>query len=263
MKKTRTPAPTRKEPVAKGPRSTKKPTVSGIKAEPSSSRQTTQSPEDGLDNITSGMKKIKINLLTQSKKEARDKAKTEGSSRPSSAGRVTRSGRSTPIASPDAELPLVPPYEQTIKEETPAPILASDPVHAPASMEHPPTESPEDLSRPNPQSEETQPITPTIPEVSIQSDDPDVFIPYQPEGPPPEAATPGEPLKWLPPNVNTPGVQTPMATPSPAKRHDNLFHYTPGSIPFAPRPKSPIKKPNLPPPQESKDENVEFPDAPQ
>lgn len=216
-----------------------------------------------MDNITSGMKKIKINLITQSKKEARDKAKAEGTSRPPSAGRVTRSGRSTPITSPDAELPPVPTYDTTIKEEASAPVPASDPIYAPTSMDETPTESSDSLAHATPKPQETQPETPTIPEVSIQSEGPDVFIPYQPEGPPPETATPGEPLKWLPPNVNTPGVQTPMATPSPAKKHDNLFHYTPGSIPFAPRPKSPIKKPDLPPPQESKNENVEFPDAPQ
>jgi histone deacetylase HOS3 len=206
------------------------------------------------------MKKIKINLITQSKKEARDKARTEGSSsRPPSAGRVTRSGRSTPITSPDTELPPLPSYEKTIKEETATPMTASDPVYNEAPGGQSSTDTPKVASNPS----EQHPHTPTIPEVSIQSDDPDIFIPYQPEGPPPEAVTPGESLKWLPPNVNTPGVETPMATPSPAKKNANLFHYTPGSIPFAPRPKSPVKKPDLPPPQESKDENMKFRDVPQ
>ena len=260
VKKTRAPAASRKDPDVKSARATKKIGAPSTKTESSPSRQTTESPEDGLDSITSGMKKIKINLITQSKKEARDKARTEGSSsRPPSAGRVTRSGRSTPITSPDTELPPLPSYEKTIKEETATPMTASDPVYNEAPGGQSSTDTPKVASNPS----EQHPHTPTIPEVSIQSDDPDIFIPYQPEGPPPEAVTPGESLKWLPPNVNTPGVETPMATPSPAKKNANLFHYTPGSIPFAPRPKSPVKKPDLPPPQESKDENMKFRDVPQ
>ncbi|KAI8289771.1 Histone deacetylase HOS3 [Colletotrichum sp. SAR11_57] len=49
----------------------------------------------------------------------------------------------------------------------------------------------------------------------------DVFINYQPEGPEPVTMTPQEPLKWLPPNTNTPVKSSPAKSPSkvpPAKK---------------------------------------------
>jgi histone deacetylase HOS3 len=65
----------------------------------------------------------------------------------------------------------------------------------------------------------------------------DVFIPYQPEGPSPVAVSQTEPLKWLPPNAPTSVAGTPVATPSPVKRHHNLFNQATG-ISFAPRPEN-------------------------
>jgi histone deacetylase HOS3 len=268
VKKTK--APARKEPV-KSARGQKKSTstTGGIKA-PVTEEQQQQSPGsaaestgDDMDKITSGMRKIKINLITQSQKEAKERARArgEGSSAPTpSEGRSTRSGRSTPIVSPTTELPsLTPSYGGSVEPSTPDVLPASDPGYVPEAANQPSTRaSTEDGDQTLPSITTNEPdssaptSSPVVPQVAVQpsSDPADVFIPYQPEGPAPVAATPSEPLQWLPPNMNTPSTaNTPAATPSPVKKRDNLFHYTPGSIPFAPRPKSPTKT-NLSPPQE-------------
>jgi histone deacetylase HOS3 len=62
----------------------------------------------------------------------------------------------------------------------------------------------------------------------------DVFIPYQPEGPSPVAVEQNEPLKWLPPNAPASVAGTPVGTPSPVKKHHNVFNPAHG-IRFAPR----------------------------
>lgn len=272
VKKTR--APARKETAPKSARAKKTTSAAaaGSKAPTTSDEQAPQKPTegygDGMENITSGMKKIKINLITQSQKEARDRARAQeaSSSAPTpSEGRSTRSGRSTPIVSPTLELAsAVTSYGSNVEPSTPSALPASDPSYMSAAPGQPLTKvASEDqeqtlpeITRNEPDSSSMPASSPSVPQVSIQpsSDPADVFIPYQPEGPTPIAADQSEPLKWLPPNVPTPSANTPAATPSPVKKRDNLFHYTPGSIPFAPRPKSPTKT-SLPPPQEAADES--------
>lgn len=265
VKKTR--APARKDTATKSTRGPKKTTASApssakTSTTPDQQSQAADSTNDEMEKITSGMKKIKINLITQSQREARERARAEASSSAAtpSEGRSTRSGMSTPVVSPTMELPsAIPSYAIGVGPPMPSALPASDPGYVSAATDPPSVRAAaEDYEQTLPEITSNEPSgsslpasSPVIPQVAIQpsSDPPDVFIPYQPEGPTPVAAAQFEPIRWLPPNVPTPSTNTPAATPSPVKRHDNLFHYTPGSIPFAPRPKSPTKK-NLPPPQE-------------
>ncbi|KAI6779762.1 Histone deacetylase-like protein [Emericellopsis cladophorae] len=224
VKKTRPMASARKEPkTARAPKTTG--------ASSSSQGESSRAVDDALDNITTGMKKIKINLITKAQREAKEKEKDKAQAQAASSAAATpsesrsmRSGRSTPLLSPTLEV------QGAIR------ATESSEDH-PVKAEKPPT--PAIVT--NAPDEDVQPKV----EECLAANTPDVFIPYQPEGPAPEpAAASSEPLQWLPPNANTPAF-----TPSPAKRSNNLFHYTPGSIPFAPRPASPVKA-DLPPPKE-------------
>ncbi|QKD58295.2 uncharacterized protein FOBCDRAFT_142858 [Fusarium oxysporum Fo47] len=198
VKKARNSTAPRKEPAPRAPRGTKKATTTAGPSRPATATQKAKSPAkaskkdgasgtggDDIDNITSGMKKIRINLITQSQKDAKERARLEAEK---------AKGKESSI---------------TYKPATASSItqLMSPPLSSPA-----------------------------IPSVSVHpsTDADDIFVPYQPEGPAPEPVAQSEPLKWLPPNVPTPSEQTPVATPSPAKK-SNLFQYTSG-IPFAPRP---------------------------
>ncbi|KAK2126892.1 hypothetical protein NOF04DRAFT_1415192 [Fusarium oxysporum II5] len=198
VKKARNSTAPRKEPAPRAPRGTKKATTTAGPSRPATATQKAKSPAkaskkdgasgmggDDIDSITSGMKKIRINLITQSQKDAKERARLEAEK---------AKGKESSI---------------TYKPATASSItqLMSPPLSSPA-----------------------------IPSVSVHpsTDADDIFVPYQPEGPAPEPVAQSEPLKWLPPNVPTPSEQTPVATPSPAKK-SNLFQYTSG-IPFAPRP---------------------------
>ncbi|KAI8261870.1 histone deacetylase hos3 [Colletotrichum sp. SAR11_239] len=73
----------------------------------------------------------------------------------------------------------------------------------------------------------------------------DVFINYQPEGPEPVAMTPQEPLKWLPPNTNTPVKSSPAKSPSkvpPAKKSPTKPSPAKLSPPRASSSKAPLAK---------------------
>ncbi|KAH7145082.1 hypothetical protein DER46DRAFT_515967 [Fusarium sp. MPI-SDFR-AT-0072] len=205
VKKARNSTAPRKEPAPRAPRGTKKATTTAGPSRPATATQKAKSPAkaskkdgasstggDDIDSITSGMKKIRINLITQSQKDAKERARLEAEK---------AKGKESSI---------------TYKPATASSItqLMSPPLSSPA-----------------------------IPSVSVHpsTDADDIFVPYQPEGPAPEPVAQSEPLKWLPPNVPTPSEQTPVATPSPAKK-SNLFQYTPG-IPFAPRPEQGADEP--------------------
>ena len=80
---------------------------------------------------------------------------------------------------------------------------------------------------PQPQSVPLPASSPVLPSsTQLPPKSPDMFIPYQPDGPPPMAATFHGPVQFLPPNTGT---------PSPAKRAGHAFTAT-SAIPFAPRP---------------------------
>ncbi|KAM6526614.1 histone deacetylase [Fusarium solani] len=257
VKKTRNPVAPRKEPAPRAPRGTKKvappttsrPPTAAQRVHPSTKPQARAGPSgatgDDIDSITTGMKKIRINLITQSQKEARERARLEAEkvkarsvsasaaisqskpARPIEAPADRRqspeirgpdSGNISPtqVAGPNSEIPTPPATISSSGLTTPFPDAPFEMNSEPQQVSLPPSSSP-------------------IPSVSIQSsDDDNVFIAYQPEGPAPVAVAQQEPIKWLPPNVQTPSSQTPAATPSPVKKN-NLFQYTEG-IPFAPRP---------------------------
>ncbi|ENH70596.1 Histone deacetylase HOS3 [Fusarium oxysporum f. sp. cubense race 1] len=189
VKKARNSTAPRKEPAPRAPRGTKKATTTAGPSRPATATQKAKSPAkaskkdgasgtggDDIDSITSGMKKIRINLITQSQKDAKERARLEA--------------------------------EKAKGKES---SITYKPATASSSTEHSSSATNHDQTSVN-----------------------DIFVPYQPEGPAPEPVAQSEPLKWLPPNVPTPSEQTPVATPSPAKK-SNLFQYTSG-IPFAPRP---------------------------
>lgn len=77
-----------------------------------------------------------------------------------------------------------------------------------------------------------------------------MFIPYQPEGPPPTAVSTENPIQWAP--LNNP------ITPSPMKRSDLPVFTSTSAIPFGVNPKFGVKK------EEVKDDSIrEVPETPE
>ena len=251
VKKTRAEASARKEPGPKGGRSTKKSATParGIKQP---SLVDTPTPANGLlldsmggddnagavDNLASGVKKIRINLITQSQKAAKRKAQEDTVKADESIGEAEDTifvkGEDLPTPAGMSSIPK--------KEDESGYLAPGPPPRAPptpslsAGMSTPVDELyASGASSPTPaQFARTGSSAETDVNVQPSSDGGEFFIPYQPEGPDQKVAvSQQEPLKWLPPNVPTPSAATPAATPSPAKK-SALFHYTSG-IPFAPR----------------------------
>ncbi|KAG5665275.1 hypothetical protein KAF25_009400 [Fusarium avenaceum] len=260
VKKVRSSAVPRKEAAAKAPRGTKKVTattgssrpataVERAKSppKPSSKNSASSKPGDGIDGITTGMRKIRINLITKSQKEAKERARLESDkARDTSSaapGQFASSSTQQPSggANHDSSTVMVSADPYNISPTQSAPL--SSRVHTPptttsSSSIVTPLQEQDPFESGAPAAQFVSPLSssPAIPSVSVHpsTDADDVFIPYQPKGPAPEPVAQHEPLKWLPPNVPTPSSQTPAATPSPIKKN-NLFQYTAG-IPFAPRP---------------------------
>ncbi|GKU01498.1 histone deacetylase hos3 [Fusarium langsethiae] len=238
IKKTRNPAAPRKEPAPKVPRATKKATTAAGSSGPTTAAQKAKSPEralkngtagDDMDNITSGMRKIRINLITQSQKAAKARARLEAEK---ANGGVSATHQAKPVETPSTAT-----HSSEAHSYDPNTVVVST-----GTYNHSPAQSlPEqDPFKPDGYvSQLASPLlsSPPIPSVSVHpsAEAGDVFIPYQPEGPAPKPVAQNEPLKWLPPNVPTSSTQTPAATPSPVKKN-KLFQYTSSSgIPFAPR----------------------------
>lgn len=190
-----------------------------------------------IDNLTTGMKKVKINLLTKAQRDAKQATKPASvvppptkaptkivpaqSAKDSTINLNPTSGIPTNDATPDTkniaiiqpnpvaqpELPRLEPQPSTPKPETSRPSVssriqqlqeaASVPLPASSPPLPPPTKAPQVYAAVRAQAPAS---TPT-----------DMFVPYQPEGPTPAPAPRNEPLKWLEPNTSTP-------TPSPMKR---------------------------------------------
>jgi histone deacetylase HOS3 len=104
----------------------------------------------------------------------------------------------------------------------------STPQQLPPQGPHIPTHLQQASQVPLPAS---SPIQPTQPPQSAPSSGPeassDVFIPYQPEGPPPTQVRQQESIRWLPPNTST---------PSPMKRGDLPVFTANSAIPFGVNP---------------------------
>lgn len=249
MKKARPPT-ARKDTAPKTPRNAKKATHTTTPAGPSTSAPGPDDAADALENITAGMRKIKINLITQSQKDARGKARVKHE--PASSNTASQSDRLR-LEKPDPSTDVGGPISNFVQPkavETSSLQSSSSNVTIPILT----AVSSSGLSTPvlehysshtaSPEVSETTPrmSSAPIPQVAVQSIDETTsfFVPYQPEGPEPVALSQQEPLKWLPPNIATPSANTPAATPSPVKKN-HLFQYTSG-IPFAPRPQKPPQK---------------------
>lgn len=252
VKKTRVRATAPKETTPKTPRTARRTTTPSSKAKTAvKPRQksvplsppppASEPPVPPVDKITTGMKKIKINLITQSQKDAHAAAaKQEAAPAP-------------PSAAPSAsDAGLTPSYASTV-ETSPSQTAQSDAGFLSRSTasglstpldDRSVIDSPSPLDRKGVSAPASEaPITPASGGPVGDSSDPAYFINYQPEGPTPVAVTRDDPLKWLPPNVPTPSANTPQPTPSPVKKKpgvSQLFQYTSG-IPFAPKEAEEVK----------------------
>ncbi|KAK2005898.1 histone deacetylase domain-containing protein [Colletotrichum eremochloae] len=230
VKKTRVPAAKRDAP--KTTRTVKKPTVPAKPSPPQQSQpsqaQRKSSPvaasEDDMDKLTAGMKKIKINLITKTQKEERAKATQAVQAKTATPPAATEASFSPgEVATPTAPSPMPHPTVTPPQEET----FTTPPTQPPAFEEPsllevatPVTEQMPVAVTPDPRQIELPASSPvTSPAVATPSGS-DVFINYQPEGPAPVSMTPQEPLKWLPPNMNTP-VKSSPSKPSPVKSLSN------------------------------------------
>ncbi|KAI3318705.1 hypothetical protein HD806DRAFT_511623 [Xylariaceae sp. AK1471] len=221
-------------------------------------------PKDDLDQITNGMKKIKINVLTKEQKEARLKAKAE----------MAAAGD---ILTPKAESPL---FEQPTSPpavtETQSNPMYSDikSLESPASAATVEALSQQDSRTPptDPEVEIAIPMTPTIitPTEPSPSSTPfassplvqppseptqhiDLFVPYQPDGPPPNPIPIQRPVQILEPNTGTPAHPNHMQPPklqsysvpvSPARRGHGFTATS--NIPFSPGPTRSMSKDTVP-----------------
>ncbi|KAK7420999.1 histone deacetylase [Neonectria magnoliae] len=277
---------TRKEPVPKAPRGAKKATAPATSSRPATTTaaQKGKSPAkspgraaqpetagDDMDKITTGMKKIRINLITQAQKDARQRARLESekastASAPASATASVKGEEEVKQATaPVIQQPSITPSPEPTtsyddggnispkQTAAPDPRIPTPPATISSSGLSTPFQEQDPFHTGSPDTQATLPTSsPPIPSFAIQPDGdcPDVFISYQPEGPTPVAVAQTEPLKWLPPNAPTPSANTPAATPSPVKKQHNLFQYTSG-IPFAPRPQEPAPNAGVQPQTEN------------
>jgi histone deacetylase HOS3 len=234
VKKSRTVNTTKREAAPKAPRAPKKsPTAVETPASGSASQSTSQSTssenvaKESVDKLATDMKKIKITLITKEQREARQREREEKER-----------------AKSQSESPVVKQEDAVV--ERPADTLA--PVPLAASFPTSP-EKGSDISQPSsrpitPATEQRLLLTPTNPHhvplpmsspvhmspagnSPFGAPEPDVFIPYQPEGPAPSAIPQQQPIQWLPPNT---------ATPLPVRRSDLPVFTSTSAIPFAPRP---------------------------
>ena len=198
---------------------------------------------DSVDKLANDMKKIKITLVTKEQREARERERAE------KAKAREQSSASAPEQKP--VIKLEDPFpEQPLATQTPtlgsstatsdflgpevqpnAQQFAAGPLTDPAipAKQHIAVWSPPANSQqvPLPMS---SPVNPSPVQYS-QSSTPDMFIPYQPEGPAPEAThhqqQQQQPLQWLPPNTSTPLA---------VRRAELPVFTSTSAIPFAPRP---------------------------
>ncbi|KAL6813130.1 hypothetical protein GGI42DRAFT_164655 [Trichoderma sp. SZMC 28013] len=196
---------------------------------------------DDMDKITKGIKKIKINLITQSQKEAREKARLEAEqAAAAAAAAVAKSELRTSSASTNRSVEssgLKTPNSATGRRPT---INAASPDGTMPALS---TASESSLSTPNLEHFTPRTVSPesrqAVPNVSSPRstkalDETTDFYQYQPEGPPPVSIAPQEPLKWMPPTLP---AGNPMVMPGLLKKKSSaLFQYgSSGTIPFAPK----------------------------
>ncbi|EMR66179.1 putative histone deacetylase hos3 protein [Eutypa lata UCREL1] len=123
-----------------------------------------------LDNITNGMKRIKINVLTKEKKEARQREAAE---------KKAASERATSEEAVSAS-----PFE-----EVPIPTIMTPTIESNNHQPHSTGNSPE--------------------AAAATAQTPDPFVPYHPDGPPAAAIPLSGPVRILDPNTGTPASARP------------------------------------------------------
>ncbi|PHH59805.1 hypothetical protein CDD81_2572 [Ophiocordyceps australis] len=257
VKKTRTTAGARRDGTAKAASSPKKAAgpTQATKSQASSSRPSTATSVmshdvgDAMENITSGMRKIRINLITGSQRETKAQARCEADKMATSQGNgnssrldptavkqhvmgVELTNHGVPLAS---SIPVVTQASTTNQGST----CSSLPDELAGVPERPHTPHDKTLTarRETPDARQSAAQAANLAEMptpALSADGSDAcFIPYQPAGPQPVAVEQQASLTWLPPNMSTPFTGTPVDTPNPAEKNGNLFRYTSG-IPFAP-----------------------------
>ncbi|KJZ72995.1 hypothetical protein HIM_07567 [Hirsutella minnesotensis 3608] len=267
VKKTRTTGSARKDTVTKAPRSSKKSTAQVTNAavrattaeipRPSTAPGPPSTDLDGaLEGITKGIKKIKINLITKTQREAREKSRldAEKSSSPPIGNPSQGASATESLPSPSAEVDIGLPSSASAGEvempvlPAPAASLPAQPMSSPTRMQSPvdpiAAGSPPQMTTPDPRQTATPLFSPDAKSKDMGNNENDVFVAYQPEGPTPVAVSrQQEPLKWMSPNVPSSSASTPAVTPSPSRKRQGLFQYTSG-IPFAPTPGTEQEKPS-------------------
>ncbi|EHK96373.1 putative Histone deacetylase HOS3 [Glarea lozoyensis 74030] len=210
-----------------------------------------------MDSLTSGMQKVKISLTTKAQREAKEgkavkepkelvkrapkttKRAPAKASKPQSIEIPAQAAQSAQSAQPQAPAVSTPVIKHEDQETLPdlnsipepSPKLPSTPL---ASLRpHFPIHVPQPSDIPLPASS---------PAVTTPDQGTNIFIPYQPEGPTPDAIPRNQAIHFLPPNTNT---------PSPMKRADLPVFTSTSRIQFAPNPNVPMPVP------ETKEERVE------
>jgi histone deacetylase HOS3 len=186
------------------------------------------------------MKKITITLTTKAQREAREQAKLAAKSASTSApNNITTQTQNQSVAQAPNLSQLPPNSNPPSEKSNPSSI---DLTGAQNHFPKPGVSTPQPLSPsrfahlhdashvPLPAS---SPVTATAatPDYSALKSTggsscdsaTDIFVPYQPEGPPPAPILQQEPLKWLPPNTSTPVAM---------KRGDLPVFTSTGAIPF-------------------------------
>jgi histone deacetylase HOS3 len=204
------------------------------------------SQNSDIDSLTSGMKKINLSLVTKAQREAREQAKG-GATKATASKPATRIipkpkavNRSSSISSQAGPVQLKPeppaggaiqapeiPDSQGPESFPSMPSTPQQlPPHLPLHVQQAAAQVPLPASSPVPFAQPAATIQPTSSS--------DVFIPYQPEGPPPNPVPQQEAIRWLPPNTST---------PTPMKRGDLPVFTATSAIPFGLNPAMAPPKP--------------------
>jgi len=226
------------------------PSRSNSVALPTTETSTSASQASDMDSLTSGMKKVKISLTTKAQREAKAAAKT-AAAKPT----ATKAARPAPARKESAILPparqptpasetngiskqqpqqpqdILPTMPSTPQPAIPTHLCPND-IPLPASSPPAPTFH-TNLPPAQRQSQPQQQLKLTAPPPQPATT-PDVFIPYQPEGPTPPTfiSNAQEPLRWLEPNTNTPSPMKGLGAGAGVKKGDLPVWTATSAIPF-------------------------------
>ncbi|KAI1258569.1 hypothetical protein F5Y18DRAFT_342063 [Xylariaceae sp. FL1019] len=214
-----------------------------------------------LEAITSGMRKIKINVLSKEQKEARAKAKDSKEKAAALSSQNENPSSASKLSSPMAEQPLPAPLTNESQND---PLQAS--IEDPAARSITPRVEADlpnlgNVTAQMTTQETTIPMPPTVttptepsptapfmssPFAPPQPDslrDSDLFVPYQPDGPPANTVPIQGRIQILEPNTGTPAkanvnelplIQASSVPVSPVRRGHGFTATS--NIPFSPRP---------------------------